>query len=287
MFEYRVTKRSYLFLIGGAEDRKGEMVVLKNVVKTSRAKKIIIIPTASNYTREIIETYNKAFKKLGVYEVRGIDIRYRNEVDRHENFDLIREADLIFFSGGDQQRLVEIFEGSKLISYIKERYFNGMLHVAGTSAGAASMSDPILFDGDYKGFEKNSVNFYNGFGFLEDITIDTHFMNRERIPRLSQFLISGKSTRGIGIDEDTCIIIDPDLRFKVVGSGVVTVINSEKVTFSNFDQINNKNKYSVNNLKIGFLSPGTKFSLKKWSVLKPNAMKDTKQTYINQTINWN
>lgn len=287
MLDSREPKRGYLFLIGGAEDRKRNMLILKNIVKTSRAKNIIIIPTASNYTREVIRTYCDAFRKIGVRDVKGIDIRYRDEVDRPENFDLINNADLIFFSGGDQKRLVEIFEGSRLLSIIKDKYFNGLLHIAGTSAGAAAASNPILFDGDYKGFEKDSVNFYNGFGFLEGITIDTHFLNRERIPRLVQFLLSGKSNKGIGIDEDTCIIINPNLRFKVIGSGSVTIINTEKTTFSNMKQIEKGKNFSVNNVQIGFLSAGIKFSLKRWSVLKPDNTNYSDQNYINQTINWN
>ncbi len=287
MFESKELKRGYLFLIGGAEDRSGEMVILKSVVKTCRAKKIVIIPTASNYTREVIETYCQCFKKIGVQEVKGIDIRYKDEVDRPEYLDLIYDADLVFFSGGDQRRLVEIFENSRLIQVIKERYFDGLLHIAGTSAGAAAVSDPILFDGDYKGFKKNSVGFYNGFGLLDDITIDTHFLNRERIPRLSQFLLSGKSSKGIGINEDTCIIISPNLRFKVIGSGVVTVLNVDKVTFSNYKQVADNSNISANNLRIGFLSSGMKFSLKRWSVLKPVAGNSNPEEQYNPTITWN
>ena len=287
MFEEKTVKQGYLFLIGGAEDRKNNMLVLKTVVKVSKAKNIVIIPTASNYTREVINTYVDAFKRIGINDVNGIDIRYRDEVDSSENFNSIKQADLVFFSGGDQKRLVEIFENTRLLDFIKQRFFNGLLHIAGTSAGAAAASDPILFDGDYNGFSKNSVNSCGGFGLLEDITVDTHFLARERIPRLSQFLISGKSLKGIGIDEDTCIIISPDLRFKVIGSGMVTVINAEKITSSNYDIIESKEKYSVNNLRIGFLSPGTKFSLKRWSILKTDSSPYKDVNYINRTFSWN
>ena len=287
MFEEKFVKQGYLFLIGGAEDRRGNMVVLKNVVKVSKAKNIVIIPTASNYTREVINTYYNAFKRIGVDNVKGIDIRYRDEVDQSKNFDFIKNADLVFFSGGDQKRLVEIFENTQLLDFIKQRFFDGLLHIAGTSAGAAAVSDPVLFDGDYNGFSKNSINSCRGFRLLEGITIDTHFLARERIPRLSQFLISGKSLKGIGIDEDTCIIISPDLRFNVIGSGMVTVINADKVTYSNHESIQSKEKFSVNNLRIGFLSPGTKFSLKRWSILKTNSSQQKEVSHINRAFNWN
>ena len=283
MFETRNNKRGYLMLIGGAEDKSRDKTVLKKVIKTARAKNVVVIPSASSYPRDIINNYYDAFKSLGVKEVEGFDIRYPDEADRNEFLEKIEKADLIFFGGGDQKRLVEVFRGSRLLERIWDRFNQGTLHIAGTSAGAAAASNPMTYDGDYNGFAKGSVNYSEGFGFLEGITIDTHFLSRERIPRLTQFLLTGKSFKGIGIDEDTGIIISPSLRFEVVGSGLATVINTEKITYSDYQEIRERDIYSANNVRIGFLAAGTKFSIKRWTVLKNYG----KNKVLEKSYTWN
>jgi cyanophycinase len=272
MLEGRI-KKNYLMLIGGAEERTGEMLVLKTVVRKSRAKNIIIIPSASKYPRDVINTYYDAFQSLGVSKIEGFDIRYNDEADRSEYLEKIEDADLVFFSGGDQKRLVDIFHRTRLMNRIIEKFKQGTIHIAGTSAGAAAVSNPILYDGDYNGFRKDSINSSEGLNLLPEITVDTHFLNRERIPRLNQFLASGLSSKGIGICEDTMIVIDPMLRFTVYGNGMVTVMNSEKMTYSNYNSIDKDDIINTNNIRIGFLSRGAKFSIKRWSVLKPDDKK--------------
>ena len=121
-------------LIGGAEERHGEMLVLKTVVRKSRAKNIIIIPTASHYPREVINTYYDAFHSLGVPNIEGFDIRYSDEADRHEYLEKIEKADLVFFSGGDQKRLIDIFQRTRLMNRIIEKFKQGTIHIAGTSS---------------------------------------------------------------------------------------------------------------------------------------------------------
>ncbi len=261
-------KRGFMALIGGAEDKKQEKTVLRRVVEVSQAKTVAIVPTASFYPREVFANYYDAFKNIGVENVEFFDIRYQDEADRNEYLKKIEETDLIYFSGGDQVKLVRTLENTKLLKRIFELFEEGKLHIAGTSAGAAAASNPMIYDGDYDGFSKDSVNFSPGFGFLKGITIDTHFVSRGRIARLSQFLLTEKSPKGIGIGEDTGIIIDWQNRFEVVGSGVVTVLNADKVTHSNYAEIASGDFYSVNNLRVGFLASGSYFSLRRWSVLK-------------------
>ncbi len=267
-------KQGYLILIGGAEDKKGDKILLKRLLEVTQAKHIIIIPTASSYPHEVGRNYQEAFARLNITDVEVFDIRYPEEADREEHFAKLAKADLIFFGGGDQVKLVETFQNSKLFQTIKERFFAGTLSVAGTSAGAAAASNPMTFDGDYEeGFRKGRVCCMQGFGFVDNITIDTHFVPRGRISRLSQFLLTGKSTRGIGLDEDTGIIIYPDEKFEVIGTGIVTIINSDKITCSDYEHIEEGDLFCVNNLRIGFLAPGATFSIKKWSILNANNKK--------------
>ncbi|GAB4283280.1 MAG: cyanophycinase [Marinilabiliales bacterium] len=268
-------KRSYLVLIGGAEDKTGSKEILAKTVKVARAKRIVVIPTASNYPRDVYNNYYNAFRDLGVEEIECFDIRDPREADQERYFEYLKDTNLVFFSGGDQVKLVETLRNTNLLEEISKRFFSGTLTIAGTSAGAAAASDIMLYDGDYRGFVKGRVRSCPGFGFLPKITIDTHFLHRERIPRLVQILTSSENlnTRGIGLDENTAILIGPNLKCLTIGTGMVTLVNTESVTFSDYNYIDNDKIYSVNNLKIGFLAPGTMFSLKRWSILKSNQIK--------------
>lgn len=258
----------FLFLIGGAEDRKGDKLVLKHLVDKTKPTNIIIIPTASAYPQDIYRSYTDAFRGLGIKEIQCLDIRYRDEADSEENLEAIEKADLIYFGGGDQVKLVDTLKRTDLFNRMRARFEAGDLHIAGTSAGAAAAGNPILYNGDRKGFQKGSIKSSEGFGFIDGVAIDTHFSARRRLSRLCQFLISGPCRKGIGLDEDTGIIVYPNLHFKVIGSGMVTVVNSAHVTGSNYMAISNGEKLRFNNMRVGFLPPGTMFSIRKWSILK-------------------
>ncbi len=264
-------KQGLLILIGGAEDRKHDKKVLKTVLEKTNAKRIAVIPTASSYQREVYNVYRNAFRDLGSDIVYDLDIRNTEEADREENLKILDDIDLLFMSGGDQTKLADVFLGTKFYGEIKKRFLDGRLHIAGTSAGSAVVSNPMLFDGDYKGFMKDSINTAEGFGLLPAITVDTHFLQRERIARLSQFLASGKSTKGIGLDEDTAIVIYPNLKFEVIGSGMVTVMHAGRLTGNNYPKIEKDGIINFNNIRIGFLSEGGKFNLKRWTILSPTS----------------
>jgi cyanophycinase len=256
-----------LFLIGGAEDRTGEKRVLKRITDHVRPKKIIIIPTASGYPWDIDRCYTATFGDLGVKDTECLDIRYRDEADREEHLAAIDTADLIYFSGGDQVRLVETLNHTRFFDRIKARFEAGALHIAGTSAGAAAAGNPVFYDGDRRGTEKGTINFSDGFGLIDGVAIDTHFTARNRLARLCQCLISGRCTNGIGIDEDTGIMVQPNMQLKVFGSGMVTVANSAHVTGSNYRTIDTGGHLRFNNMRIGFLPAGSTFSIRKWSII--------------------
>jgi cyanophycinase len=259
-------QRSYLMLIGGAEDKKSDKTVLKKVVETAEPKNIVVIPTASTYPAEMCSNYTYTFKSLGVEEVNAFDIRQKDEVDKELHLQKLETAQLVFFTGGDQVKLFNALAGTRMLARIRERFYNGELCIAGTSAGAAVQSNPMIYDGDFKGFNKGSVRSSEGFGFLEGITIDTHFLNRERIPRLTQFIASGGNNRGIGICEDTGIFISPDLKFEVAGSGMVTLISADDQTKSDFSEKKQDEVFSISDLHISFLSHGAAFDLNDWCI---------------------
>ncbi len=253
-----------LVLIGGAEDRKEEKTVLGNLIGINKAERVIIIPTATLYPVESGEDYYDAFRELGVKNVDIFDIRETREADRKSYLERLKKADMVFFTGGDQVRLTRILLDTRLINLIKHRFLHERLTVAGTSAGAAAAADPMTFDGDNQGLIKGSVKFDKGFGFIENITIDTHFVARGRLGRLTQFLCNGYTQRGIGIGENTSVTILPDHTMYVKGSGIVTVFSTEDVIFSNFNQIRDNEKITLDGIRLGFLQEGAIFDLHKW-----------------------
>jgi cyanophycinase len=276
-------QRGYLVLIGGAEDRKADKVVLKKVVALNNAKTAVIIPTASEYPKGLAEDYVRAFKDLGVEKFFTFDIRTKSETDKIEYIEQVMQADLIFFTGGDQFRLVNVFLDTFLFEKIKERFSKGAT-IAGTSAGAAAACDPILFDGDDKGLRKGAIHHSRGFGFIKNITIDTHFVNRGRLGRLTQFLCSGLSKKGIGLGEDTAIVVNPDDVFEVIGSEMVTVVNTTETSYSNYDNIKDNEAIVINDIRVGFLQPGSIFDMKKWKVVSggvPNSADSRKVEVYN------
>jgi len=261
----RLPKRGFLVLIGGAEDKKEDKIILRRIVNLNAAKNVAVIPSASEYPAGLADTYTQAFKEIGVSHVSILDVRRKEEADTPENFEKINNADLVFFTGGCQVKLVSTLSGTSLLARIRERNNEGVT-VAGTSAGAAAASNPLLFDGDNAGLVKGSINYGKGFGFLDGITIDTHFVHRGRIGRLAQFLASGFGNKGIGIGEDTGIIISSDYIFEVIGKGIVTVVNTEHCNYNNFHALSDNQPVVLDGVRVGFLQNGAIFDINKWQV---------------------
>lgn len=260
-------RSGYIYLIGGAEDREGDRLVLKQLVAELHPEKLVLIPTASAYPQEIDRCYTGTFLELGIAEVRCLDIRQRMDADREEHLAAVRQADLVYFGGGDQAKLVNTLKQTRLFERIRARFEAGLMNIAGTSAGASAIGDPIFYDGTRKGFQKGSIKISEGFGFLEDVAVDTHFSARKRLARLCQFLLSGRCTKGIGLDEDTAILVHPNRQFRVFGSGMVAVVDSSGVSGSNYGTIDKGEKIRFNDMRVGYLPPGSRFSIKQWAIL--------------------
>ncbi len=267
IFSKNTDKKGFLALIGGAEDRKEKKIVLKSVVNINNAKHVVVIPSATSYPVECGKDYQDAFKSLGVANTEVFDIRNKAEADEPKYLEGIEKADMIFFTGGDQVRLVQALKESALLNKIRSLFFKKGVTIAGTSAGAAAAADPMTYDGDDDGLIKGTVDFSRGFGFIENVTIDTHFVARGRIGRMTQFLCSKMSDKGIGIGENTAILINPQNIFEVVGTGIVTVVNTSEIYYSNIEDIIPGQPISIDGIKAGFLQHGTIFDINQWKVV--------------------
>lgn len=266
-FSGQFQNRGHLIIIGGAEDRTGEKVVLSEVVRYTNAKSICVIPSASGYPVGLGEDYFYAFSALGVSEIHILDLRSPEDCSREEPQELLRKCDLVFLTGGDQVRLFNVIGNTPVHNIIVDRFKHEGMSVAGTSAGAAIVSNPMIYDGNQLGLYKGRVHFSEGLGLLDNITVDTHFVARGRIGRLTQFLCTGISSLGIGLGENTGLFIKPDNTADVIGTGMVTLVNTTGLTYNNYHSISEDMPISIQGIEAGFLHHGTSFDMRTWKII--------------------
>ena len=265
------TNRGTLTLVGGAEDRSKSNGVLAKILDWTRARHVVIVPTASMYGYELGAEYMEAFRKSDVNRVDVMDVKERKDTERESYLRMAQAADLIFFTGGDQVKLAQVFRQTDLLRIIKTRFSEQGLHLAGTSAGAMVMSDPLIYEGDGKDFQKGAVFFEPGFGIVPNITVDTHFLERGRMARVCSFMASGYTKKGIGISEDTAAHITAEDRMEVYGTGIVVTFNGDEIRYSNFHDIQENQLIDLDNVALSFLVQGSRFDLASWRQIKPDS----------------
>ncbi len=268
-----------LLAIGGKEDRgKGpspdsnqennlnfiEMGVLERFCKELRGNdpKIAIIPTASSEPDELAGDYIKAFKKIGLDNTQVIPIRGRADTANPDFVKIAQSAAGFMFTGGDQLRLTSIFGGTAFLELLKERYTHEEIIVAGTSAGAAAMSTPMIYEGKSDGgFIKGDVRITTGLEFMRDVAIDTHFIKRGRMLRMAQAIATNPQCIGIGLEEDTAILVTEGKNMEVVGSGLIVIIDGMGITSTNVFEVENGVPVSIRGLKVHMLGKGERYCL--------------------------
>lgn len=256
--------RGNLLIIGGAEDKKGERVILNKFVELSGGKKaeIVIMTTATELPGQVGREYQAIFKDMGVAKNTIIDIPSREEANREEAIEVIRGASGIFFTGGDQLRITSMLGGTAIEKVLQEVYQNGVV-IAGTSAGASAMSNTMIIQGESENTpKKNTIMMAPGMGLLEEVLIDQHFAQRGRIGRLLSAVAQNPFILGIGIDEDTAIIVSPEATFEVIGTHTVTVVDGCKITHTNASESDPDQSLALSNVILHILPSGYKFDLK-------------------------
>ncbi len=214
-----------LICIGGAEDKEGDLTVLKAVLSKAKGaqSRVCVITTATGYPEETKETYIKVFEKLGIAcEVMHIDTPAA--ANDSATVKKIENADVIFFSGGDQSRLTAALDGTASLAAVRSRHEAGAV-VAGTSAGAAAMSALMVTGGQPEDAHlPGAITSGKGLSLVDDIIFDTHFLNRGRLPRLFNLISAHPAKTGIGLDEDTAVVMHGIGILEVIGSGAVTIV---------------------------------------------------------------
>lgn len=252
-----------LIIIGGAEDKEGKKEILKKVCKCiDKDKELLLIATvATEYPKEAAEKYKRVFTELGVKNLEILDISFRDDSFKEKNIENIKKASLIFFTGGDQLRITSLIGGTPVNDALKEAGKNGK-YIVGTSAGASVMSDTMIVEGeDEESPRRCTLSMSPGIGFIENVIIDQHFAQRGRIGRLLTGVAQNPKCLGIGIDENTAIIVDKDGILEVIGAGAVYFIDGKNITYTNVSEQNADEVLSMYNVKLHILKEGNKFSL--------------------------
>jgi cyanophycinase len=255
-----VMGRGPLIIIGGAEDKVGEKQILARVVELAHRKKILVATLASNMAGEVWLDYQKAFRGLGVSEVEHLDIPDRDSAFDKSHINAMKGTSVIFFTGGDQLEITTKLGGTELCDKIQTMFHQGM-GIAGTSAGASVMSETMLIGADSEGAKSTlGYRMAPGLGFLRNVVIDQHFGQRGRIGRLLSAVARNPRMLGIGIDENTAIVVR-GTQLEVVGQNSVYVVDGRAVTATNLSNEDEPLSMSIYNAKLHVLNHGDCFDV--------------------------
>lgn len=224
--------------------------------------KIEIVPTASNSPEDAGQAYINAFRELGYEDTHILDIQTREDAQDPETVNRVQDAEGILFTGGNQLRLTTLLGGTDFLNTLQERYNNEPIVVAGTSAGAMAMSYTMIYEGtSHEALLKGEVKFSSGFGFVEDVIIDSHFVKRGRIGRLFQAVAKNPASLGIGLGEDTGLMISQGNIKQAIGSGLIMIVDGLGIRYTNIAHISDGEPIAIENLSVHVMVPGDRFIL--------------------------
>jgi len=271
-----------LIIIGGAVDKGSfaenvfaehvddnlnffEKGILRRIIDESKHQKesrIEIVPTASKIPALVGSEYAKALGHLGAENVGVINIETREKANDIEVLDRIKNADVIFFTGGDQLRLTSIFGGTAIHDLLLEKYLQEDFLYVGTSAGAACASKNMIYQGSSReALLKGEIKITSGLGFMDNVIIDTHFVQRGRIGRLFQAVVGNPKTLGIGLGEDTGLLIKNGDSMEALGSGLVIIVDGRQIIDTNITDVELGEPISIKNLVVHVMSQADVYCL--------------------------
>ncbi|HEY0657560.1 MAG TPA: cyanophycinase [Pyrinomonadaceae bacterium] len=249
----------HLLVIGGAEDKYNERRILKKFLELAGGEKaeILIVPVSSDFPEFAADIYVQAFRRLGVANPRVLRATSRQDVFQADPEELLDGVTGVFITGGDQMRLVSILGGTKFSQKLRQLAAETNIVLAGTSAGAAGMSTSMIVRGESTPHpHKNSVRLSPGLGLLKNVIIDQHFTERGRISRLITAVSYNPYNLGIGIDENTAVILDNEGVLEVFGQGTVTIVDGSQITYNEIAEVDDHQSFSVCGVQLHILGDG-------------------------------
>ncbi|NLJ40700.1 MAG: cyanophycinase [Clostridiales bacterium] len=252
-----------LMIIGGAEDTKGNCIILRRLVELANMGegKLIILTAATEQPEKVAQKYLDVFHRLGSTEIKTVHIQTRQDANGENQVQELRQASCIFMTGGDQLRITALMGGTKTEAALFDAFNSGTV-IAGTSAGASVMSETMITSGnDDDAPKKCTLKMAPGLGLLKEVVIDQHFAQRGRIGRLLTAIAQNPHVLGIGIDEDTGLVITNDSVLEVIGSHAVTIVDGKNSDFSNVSELNPNEILAFTNIKMHILPAGYKYNI--------------------------
>ena len=253
-----------LFIIGGGDRSDALMTQLITVSDLNKDDYIVVLPMASGEPVESYDYFKSQFQKLTTNPIVMMNFN-KTTVSNVAMNDSLQNAKIIFISGGDQTRFMDVVINTPVYTSIHQAYKNGST-IAGTSAGAAVMCEHMI-TGNQKLQDKYSETFNNirydnlettiGLGLVKNVIIDQHFMKRSRYNRLLSAIVEFPDHTGIGIDESTAIIVR-EKEIEIVGESEVIVIKKPKGIIKS----KKDNLVSLKNLELAIYIEGQKFKIK-------------------------
>ena len=254
----------HLVIIGGAEDKYNERRLLRKFVSLAGESEahILIVPVASDYPEFSADVYTQTFRNLGLQHVKVLRATSRQAVMNSNAADLLADVTGVFISGGDQMRLVSILGGTEFARQLEERVRHSPLVLAGSSAGAAGMSANMIVRGEAASHpNKNTVRLSPGLGILRNIIIDQHFTERGRLSRLITAVSYNPRQLGLGIDENTAVVISNDGTLEVHGHGTVTVVDGSRITYNDIAEVEDIQPFAVTGVQLHILRDGLRYDI--------------------------
>lgn len=224
--------------------------------------KVEIITTASEIPEEVGQNYVEAFARLNCHNTHLMHIRDQADALKPEYIERIKKADGIMFTGGNQKKLSKTYLNTEFLAILQHRYMNEHFVIAGTSAGAMAMSNVMIYEGSSdEALLKGVVKITQGLGFMHQVIIDSHFVKRGRFGRLAQSICSHQNLIGIGLGEDTAVLVRHGNQLETVGSGLVLIFDGSEIQYSNINEIEDGKPIAVAHLVVHVLAKGNFFML--------------------------
>jgi cyanophycinase len=259
---HTTASHGHLVIIGGSEDRTDDKAVLSRFAELAGGAhgRIVLITAASAVAEHLWEAYEQAFRDLGVANLAHLRITSREEANDEQHIREIADADGIFMTGGDQKRLLGLIGGTVLDAEMHTALKVRGACIGGTSAGASAMSGHMLVQGHAERPEKGAVSLGAGLGFLHRVVIDQHFSERHRLARLLSVVAQNPYLQGVGIDEDTALVIERGVGIEVLGEGAVTVVDGRHM-LTNVADIDDRETPEMIDVRLHLLPAGGRYRL--------------------------
>lgn len=286
-----MTPKGKLLIIGGHEDKGSEIAgenltihkkkiaksrfeILGTLIsKIPRAHHIIeIIASASSIPQEMEELYINSYKQAGFTHVGIIKVESQEDASNPESIKRVQGAHAVFFTGGDQSKLIALLAETALLNAIKDKYHvDEHFIIAGTSAGAMVLSEISITGGLIReALYKEDIELHKGFDLIKNIIVDTHFIKRGRFARLAHAVTLNPQCLGIGLGEDTALLISNGIHAECIGSGMIILIDGSNIDATNIDEANNLTPIVIENLSVTIIAEGSCYVLEKRELVLSN-----------------